>query len=275
LPLKDWDIDIFRGVLTGYNEAFIINGAEKNRLIKADPKSAEIIRPILRGRDIKRYKCEFADVWLIYVPWHFPLHKDNTITGVSEEAEAAFKASYPAIYNHLSKYKTELSNRNKAETGIRYEWYALQRWGANYSDDFSKQKIVWIELTDHANFCLDSEGYFVNNTVFFLTGDRLPYMLSFLNSKLCEWYFAKIAATSGVGTRRWIKQYIDQICIPHSISKKDEELLSGLALKIQKEKRLGLDVSALENQIDEIIFGLFDLSADEVDCVCQFDLATV
>ena len=83
-----------------------------------------------------------------------------------------------------------------------------------YMDDFNKQKIVWIELTDHPNFALDEKGYYINNTVFFMTGENLKYILAFLNSKICEWYFDKICATSGVGTRRWIKMYIDQICIP-------------------------------------------------------------
>jgi adenine-specific DNA-methyltransferase len=131
-PLKDWDINIYRGILTGYNEAFIVDGKKKDELIAEDPKSAEIIRPILRGRDIKRYSHDFADLWLLFIPWHFPLQSDPTIKGASQEAESAFKAQYPAIYNHLLQYKTELENRNKAETGIRYEWYALQRWGANY-----------------------------------------------------------------------------------------------------------------------------------------------
>lgn len=134
VPLKDWDIKIYRGILTGCNEAFIIDGATKDALIAQDPKSAEIIRPILRGRDIKRYSYEFADKWLIYVPWHFPLHKDTSITGASKEAEHEFEKQYPAIYNRLLSYKPILEKRNKAETGIRYEWYALQRCAATYMD---------------------------------------------------------------------------------------------------------------------------------------------
>lgn len=86
----------------------------------------------MRGRDIKRYSYEFADLYLLYIPWHFPLHKNSNISGSSLEAEEAFENQYPAIYRHLLKFKKQLSNRNKAETGIRYEWYALQRWGANY-----------------------------------------------------------------------------------------------------------------------------------------------
>ncbi|MGV4528432.1 Eco57I restriction-modification methylase domain-containing protein, partial [Ornithobacterium rhinotracheale] len=138
-PLKDWDINIYRGILTGYNEAFIINGERKDELIAQDPKSAEIIRPLLRGRDIKRYSYEFADLYLLFIPWHFPLHEDTTIKGASLKAEKEFEKQYPAVYNHLLKYKDRLCKRNKAETGIRYEWYALQRWGANYWEDFYKQ----------------------------------------------------------------------------------------------------------------------------------------
>lgn len=95
---------------------------------------AEIISPILRGRDIKRYGYNWAGLYLIWIPWHFPLHLDSSIQGVSEKAEIAFKLQYPSVYQHLLQYKDKLSARNKAETGIRYEWYALQRWGANYWD---------------------------------------------------------------------------------------------------------------------------------------------
>lgn len=133
VPLSNWNIRINYGIKTGYNKAFIIDNTIKADLIRQDNKSADIIRPILRGRDIDRYNYNFSNLYMLYVPWHFPLqHKD--INGVSEEAEMAFKKEYPAVYHHLLKYKSKLSERNKAETGIRYEWYALQRWGANYSD---------------------------------------------------------------------------------------------------------------------------------------------
>ena len=88
----------------------------------------------------------------MFIPWHFPLQSDPTIKGASQEAETAFKAQYSAVYNHLLQYKTALENRNQAETGIRYEWYALQRWGANYWEDFSKQKSfgrIWREQVMH------------------------------------------------------------------------------------------------------------------------------
>ena len=104
-PLKEWDININYGIKTGFNEAFIISGAKRKELIDLDPKSAEIIRPILRGRDIKKYTYNFADLYLIFIPWHFPLHNDVNIKGASIEAEKSFENQYPAIFNHLLKYK--------------------------------------------------------------------------------------------------------------------------------------------------------------------------
>ena len=138
VPLKDWDIQINYGIKTGCNEAFIIDKTKRDELIKQSPNSVDIIRPILRGKDIKKYGYNFADKYLIFIPWHFPLHGDSEIKGASKEAERAFQREYPAIYNHLLQYKDQLSNRNQAETGIRYEWYALQRFGSNYWDDFDE-----------------------------------------------------------------------------------------------------------------------------------------
>ena len=163
-PLKDWDIQINYGIKTGFNDAFVIDGKKRTELIAQDPKSEEIIRPILRGRDIKRYGYEFADLYLLFIPWHFPFHLlKPEIKGASQEAEEAFKNQYPAIYNHLLQYKTELSNRNKSETGIRYEWYALQRWGANYWEDFNKQKIMYPNMTKFMPFLLDNNSFFIND----------------------------------------------------------------------------------------------------------------
>ena len=203
-PLKDWDINIYRGILTGYNEAFIISGEKRTELLaacgteKERIRTDELIRPILRGRDIKRYNYEFADLWLI-----------NTHNGIKEKGISRIDiGDYPTIKAHLDQYWDQISTRaDKGDTP-----YNLRNCA--YMDDFNKQKIVWIELTDHPNFALDEKGYFINNTVFFMTGKNLKYILAFLNSKLCEWYFDKICATSGVGTRRWIKMYIDKIRLP-------------------------------------------------------------
>ena len=201
-PLKDWGVEIKRGVLTGLNEAFILDGKTKDRLIAQDPRSAEIIRPILRGRDIKRYGYTFADKWLI-----------ATHNGYGSVPRVNIN-HYPAVKDWLDAFGDKLRKRtDKGDTP--YNLRDCAYWSL-----FSQPKIVWMELTTPATFALDEHGYYLNNTCYILTSDtvNLRYILAFLNSSLCVWYFDKICATSGVGTRRWIKQYIEQIRLPSSIN---------------------------------------------------------
>ena len=212
-PLKNWDVSINYGIKTGFNEAFIINRAKRDELIAADPKSAEIIRPILRGRDIKRYGYSFADLWVILAK--FGSHK-------------YLECKYPAIFKHLKQYEKELKNRGqcrytsskKVNTSKSYpgqhHWLELDNNPSDkYLDDFSKQKIVWGEISDKTKFALDEDGgYIPEATTFLLTGGSLKYLLGFLNSKLSEYFFSKIGTTTGVGTVRWKKYKIEQLPIP-------------------------------------------------------------
>ena len=275
-PLKDWDINIYRGVLTGYNEAFIIDGKKKDELIAEDPKSAEIIRPILRGRDIKKYSYDFADLWIIYVPWHFPLHNDSSIKGASQAAEDEFKKQYSAIYNHLLKFKNELSNRNNAETGVRYEWYALQRWGSNYWEDFSKQKIVYIEImTDNAQdgyefpcFTYDIQDTVVLNTAYIMTGNEveLKYILAILNSKLGRQLVKYYTVQLQQKQFRMLNQYVSNFPIP----KASEERLESFKIKVDRillHKKNNDDYSIIENELLQEIYSIFDLSLEEIEFI--------
>ncbi len=127
-PLKDWDIQIYRGILTGCNEAFNIPTEKRDAILNACKTQEErkrteaLIKPILRGKDIKRYRYEWAGEWIIFIPWHFP----NTDSQKSmEENEQDFSIHYPIIYAHLLSHKDKLLKRNKDETGKRYEWYCL------------------------------------------------------------------------------------------------------------------------------------------------------
>ena len=260
-PLKDWDINIYRGILTGYNEAFIINGKKKDELIAEDPKSAEIIRPILRGRDIRRYGYEFADLWLLFVPWHFPLHEDSTIQGASQKAEEAFKIQYPAVYSHLLSYKAELSNRNKTETGIRYEWYALQRWGANYWEDFYKQKIVYPGLmriaksnsTNFPRFALDlNQNYFFGNDCYFIAGEHIEYLWLILNSTLIGYLFRYYIYSFDETGFKIFSEYFQNIPIP----KPNKKMLDYVKKFGGEEVRV--------HEINKWVYSLYDFTPDEI-----------
>ena len=262
IPLKDWDINIYRGILTGYNEAFIIDGKKKDELIAEDPKSAEIIRPLLRGRDIKKYSYEFADLYLLFIPWHFPLHENPNITGASIRAEKTFENQYPAVYNHLLKYKKELSNRNKAETGIRYEWYALQRWGANYWEDFSKQKIMYPNMTKFLPFYLDNHGFFQNDKSFMIVGQHIAFLTAFLNSSLFKYCFLDNFPELQGGTRELRKIFLDKIPVI-KITTEMNDLFSTKINTIQQFKQENINTKDVEIEIDSLIFDLYQLTEKE------------
>jgi hypothetical protein len=266
-PLKDWNINIYRGILTGFNEAFIIDTAKRNELIAQDPKSAEIIRPILRGRDIKAYEHNWAGLWIIFIPWHFPLHKDKSITGVSEKAERAFQGQYPIIYNHLLQYKDKLSKRNKAETGIRYEWYAMQRCANTYLAEFEKEKIVWQRVTKKAMFCLVKPDIFIQDSMAFITtNENTNYLMAILNSKLIKLFVEMFVHKYGDAGYLLSNQYVEQLPIPQ-ISKTAQQPFIELVDKILQAKQDGKDTTALETQIDKLVYQLYNLTNDEIKII--------
>ena len=269
-PLKDWDIQIYRGVLTGCNEAFIIDETKRAEILSNCQSDDErerteaIIRPILRGRDIRRYGYDWAGLYIVYIPWHFPLHLDPTITGASEKAEEAFKTSYPSVYNHLEGYKDILKKRNQAETGIRYEWYALQRWGANYWEDFNKPKIVWGEISDRSKFAYEARGgYMVEATTFLMVGCHLPLLFCMLNSLLLEWLFSKVGTTTGVGTVRWKKYTIEQLTLPLFSEIEIEFFARCVASYLDGT----LSTSEFASNTNQKIYELLELTQDEIDLV--------
>ena len=266
-PLRDWDISINYGIKTGYNDAFIITTERRDEIL-SNCKSEEerqrtesIIRPILRGRDIKRYSYDWAGLWLIWIPWHFPLHLDSSIQGSSAEAEQAFMDQYPSVYQHLLLYKPQLSARNKAETGIRYEWYALQRWGANYSDDFSQPKIMYPNMTKFIPFYYDEKGFYQNDKSFMITGNHLAYLTAFLNSSLFKFCFLDNFPELQGGTRELRKIFFDKIPVLNVSDDVNDEfkvLVNEIQTKYSKEKAIA---------IDNMLFDLYDLTKAERDAI--------
>ena len=213
--LKDWDIQINYGIKTGCNEAFIIDGKKKDELIKQDPKSAEIIRPILRGRDIKRYSYEFADKYVILA--YFGSYK-------------ILPSKYPAIYNHLKQYEEKLKERGQCRytssgrTNNNGEYLGQHHWleldnnpRLEYLEEFNKQKIIYSEIVQSPQFFLDERGeFFVEATSFLITGEHLDYLVDWLNSSIIAWVFKQFYAGGGLGKKgfRYKKKFLEQLPIP-------------------------------------------------------------
>ena len=252
VPLKDWrDIQINYGVKTGFNEAFVIDGQKREELIKEDPKSAEIIRPILRGRDIKRYGYEFANLWLI-----------NTHNGVKEKNIKAIDVEdYPAVKKHLDKFYPELEKRQ--DKG--YTPYNLRNCA--YIEDFYKQKIIWKIIGNQMAFSIDSNEYVVNNACYILTGSYLEYLLSVLNSNVIKWYsYITNMNKTGVGDVQVGGQNVNLFPIP-LLSDFEQEPFIKLVEEMLIKKEKNENTTVLETIIDNLIYAMYGLSEEEIQFI--------
>jgi hypothetical protein len=118
------------------------------------------------------------------------------------------------LYSHFLQFKEPLSSRNKSETGIRYEWYAMQRAAATYKDEFEKEKLVWLSISDKPAFALDRNKTYVTAPAYIMTSHCNRYLMTVLNSKTMEWYLDKVSSSTGVGTNQWSKIFVEQLPIP-------------------------------------------------------------
>lgn len=260
VPLGQYlDGKIYRGVLTGYNKAFVIDAATKDRLIAEDARSAEVIKPFLTGKEVKRYGSLKIKNYILFIPWHFPLHKDPGIQGASAEAEEAFKEQYPAVYAHLLAHKEGLSARNKAETGKRYEWYALQRCAATYYEEFDKPRIITPSFSEHPAMTFDPGVTYSNNkTTIVVTSDK--WLLAVLNSKVSDYVIRNVSSIKRGGWFDFEPRYLTQIPIVEPPAELKERLDALVT------RRMAGDAS-VEAEIDAVVYGLYGLGEDEVRVV--------
>ena len=249
----------YRGILTGLNEAFVVDRATRDRLIAEDFSSAEVLKPLIRGRDVKRWNVESPDIWLLFIPWHFPLHQDNSITGVSTKAEKEFEKLYPAIYNHLRQFKTKLSARNKAETGIRYEWYALQRCAATYWQEIEKSKIIYPNICQKNEFAWDNNNFYINQKAFIIPTES-KYLIGVLNSSIVTWLFDKLLAKLQNGFYEPSAIFMKNMPISRG-SELDHKAIHKLVQKCLNAK--GQEVEKWEAEINDRVAHLYGLTAQE------------
>lgn len=276
-PLKDWHgLNINYGIKTGLNEAFIITTEKKDEILAnckdedEKERTAKLIRKMLRGRDIKRYRYEWAGLWVIFIPWHFPnVEKPKTML----ENEQDLKEQYPSLYKHLLSHKERLSKRNKEETGIRYEWYCLQRWGANYYQEFEKEKLGWQRITQEPSFILERECILLDSMAFMVANSKneLKYLLGFLNSSLIFYYFKNIGHLYSDKGFLLSNQYVEKFPIP-KINSKNEKLANELINLVDgilkaKEQDKNANTQELENKINSLVYKLYNLTDDEIKII--------
>ena len=256
IPLKEWNIKINYGIKTGFNDAFIISTEKREEILSncidedERERTAAIIRPILRGRDLKRYGYNWADLWLI-----------NTHNGVKGAIPRIDVNDYPAIKQHLDYYWDSIAARaDKGDTP-----YNLRNCA--YLEDLNQPKIVWGEISDRSKFAYDFNGrYSPEATSFLMVGDDLPYLLCVLNSPLAEWFFSKIGTTTGVGTIRWKKYTIQELLIP----KASDSIINTIRNDVESYINGSISIQRLAEVSNHKIYEIIGLSTEEIEYVENF-----
>ena len=249
-PLKDWDINIYRGVLTGCNEAFIISTEKRDEILAncqsedERKRTAELIRPILRGRDIKRYGYDWANLWLI-----------NTHNGIKGKLERIHIEDYPAVKAHLDQFWDKIKDRtDQGDTP-----YNLRNCA--YLEDFSKPKIVYPNMTKFIPFYYDTKGFYQNDKSFMITGSHIAFLTSFLNSSIFKFCFLNNFPELQGGTRELRKVFFDKIPIIQ-VDDETDDRFAGLVAGIQNNPS-----EDTAKAIDGLIFDLYDLTEEERDAI--------
>ena len=241
VPLKNWDIQINYGIKTGYNEAFIITTEKRDEILAACEDEDErkrtdaLIRPILRGRDIKRYGYEDSHLYLI-----------NTHNGIKGKLERIHIEDYPAVKAHLDQYWDKISTRaDKGDTP-----YNLRNCA--YLDDFFKPKIAWGNLNLSGTYSFVPAGVFINAPSTFISTSKQS-ILHILNSKLADFYIRSLGVTRNGGYFEYKPMFVDKLPIPpNHINFKELEEISNYPSDIE------------ERRIENLIYSIYGLSEAEI-----------
>ena len=261
-PLKDWEISIYRGIITGFNKAFIIDETKREELVAQDPKSAEIIKPLLRGRELQRYHVQQAKSYILATGYDMDIPK-----------------RYPVIYNHLKtigeqiesgKIKTKGKGLfNRDDQGAN--WWNLR--ACAYYSEFEEEKIVWQEMGTEGTFLINRNNSYSLDTTRILTGKNLTYLVGIFNSKFFLFAFKNYYAGGHLGSKgvRFKSEFMKAFPIP-LITDANLRLVSQIeksvdAIIAAKATDSDADVSSLENEIDRVVYSLYGLTPEEIAIV--------
>ena len=258
-PLKQWDVKINFGIKTGLNEAFIIDTETRNRLVAEEPKISEIIKPILRGRDIQRFTPEWGGLWLIAFFPALHLNIDN----------------YPTIKVYLlSNFSIkQLDQSGKKYPDLNYnarklsgnKWFETQD-NIAYYPEFEKEKLVWKRIGSILRFGYDLSGIYCQDSTCIMTGKNLKYLCAYMNSRLGNQLLVDKAPKTGTGDLIVSVQAIDPLLVPpittnnQPIIEKIESLVDEI-LTLKKENK---KIDIQEREIDQLVYQLYDLTPEEI-----------
>lgn len=243
--IEKWNLEIYRGILTGYNDAFYLNEEDRNRLINIDPKNNEIIRPMLRGKDLVRYSIAFEKVWLIF-----------TRRGINIDLYPSIKEYLFNFYQDLKPKK--ISKEKHGRKPGKYEWYEIQD-SINYYKKFDEPKMIFMNMSKELVFSYDSKGEFLTNQkCFIVTGNNIKYLTAFFNSKLFSYFFKDNFPELLGDVRDVSKVYFEKIPVKLPDNINTIKIIEFLVETIVHVKMNGLKLfTYLEQMIEGLIFEVY------------------
>ena len=243
--LEELNTKIRLGIATGSNKTFLIDEDKKRGFCEKNPINAEIIKPILRGRDISRYSYTLPKEYILL-----------TKNGVNVEKD------YPDIYEYLDSFGDKFKNRGAQGQ----HWTNLR--ACSFYDDFKTEKIVWIALSDSGRFSLcNDEVYLLNSAYFLLPPSDIDskFLLGILNSSTIRFYLSLVAQTSGMGTSCWINNYVKEFPIPMVAYEQQTGIIKIVNQILEaKISNPDADTTDLEQEIDKRVYALYNLTQEEI-----------
>jgi tRNA1(Val) A37 N6-methylase TrmN6 len=261
-PLIKWDVKINFGIKTGYNEAFVIDEVKKKELIKADPKCKGIIKRLLRGREIEKYHTEWDGGYLIAT---FPILKLDINN--YKEIKSYLEGFLPKIKQIGATYKNANGEIEKTRKYTQHEWFETQDPIA-YHKEFIKEKVIWKRIGSQLRFSYSDEEIYCLDSTCIATGEKIKYLTALLNSKLCNYQLFEKSPRTGMGDLIISVQALEPIFV-HYPDDQEEEAIVNLFDRIYSAKRLNqeADTSVLENEIDQLVYNMYDLTEEEIKIV--------
>ena len=254
--LASWHMNIHFGLKPGRKDVFVVNGSKRQEILnncqteEERNRTAMIFKPLVKGEDLKRYKMNFADRWLIHT--HNGIKNQQTKEVIMPRVDIN---DYPALKAYLDTHRDKL--RDRSDQGDTF--YNLRN--CVYWRDFEKPKLIWGELADTPKFYLDESGYYGDTTTYYMGGEHLTYLLVYLNSPLSAYLFSKLGNTTGAGTIRWQKFKVEQQLIP-KVSPADEQRITDLYRRYQQTE----DEACLKEAY-HIIYNIVGLTIEEMEYI--------
>ena len=253
IPLSEWDIQINFGIKTGYNEAFVIDKDRKNKLIIEDPKSSEILHPLLRGRDIQKHVADPIVNWVIGT---FPSKKIDI-------------NNYTSVRNYLLSFGNTI--HQTGDKGSRkktaHKWFETQD-NIAFWQDFNKPKLIWKRIGSILRFCYDESGSYCLDSTCIATGEKVKFLAAVLNSKLCNKELFRLSPKTGTGDLIISVQALNPLRIPIPNDEQERSICEILDKIISlKNQDSSIDTISLESEIDQLVYELYGLTEEEIKIV--------